>query len=48
MESSRKQEMQKNHNHHFSEWVEGSDPDYHTAKNLYYKLAKREDFMRNI
>ena len=44
----RKQETQKNHNHHFSEWLEGSDPDYHTAQDLYYKLAKRDGYMRSI
>lgn len=48
VESFRKQETQKNHNHHFSEWLEGSDPDYHTAQDLYYKLKKREDFMRSF
>ena len=48
VESSRKQETQKNHNHHFSEWLEGSDPDYHTAQDLYYKLAKRDGYMRSI
>lgn len=48
VESFRKQETQKNHNHHFSEWLEGSDPDYHTAQDLYYKLAKRDGYMRSI
>ena len=48
VESFRKQETQKNHNRHFSEWLEGSDPDYHTAQDLYYKLKKREDFMRSF
>ena len=48
VESFRKLETQKNHNCHFSEWLEGSDPDYHTAQDLYFKLAKREDFMRSI
>ena len=48
VESFRKQETQKNHNHHFSEWLEGSDPDYHTAQDLYYKLAKRDEYMRSI
>ena len=33
---------------YFSEWLEGSDPDYHTAQELYYKLEKREDFMRSF
>lgn len=32
VESFRKQETQKNHNHHFSEWLEGSDPDYKILK----------------
>ena len=48
VESFRKQETQKNHNHHFSEWLESSDPDYHTAQDLYYKLAKRDGYMRSI
>lgn len=48
VESFRKQETQKNHNRHFSEWLEGSDPDYHTAQDLYYKLKKKEDFMRSF
>ena len=48
VESFRKQETQKNHNHHFSEWLEGSDPDYHTAQDLYNKLAKRDGYMRSI
>ena len=48
VESFRKQETQMNHNHHFSEWLEGSDPDYHTAQDLYYKLAKRDGYMRSI
>ena len=48
VESFRKQETQKNHNHHFSEWLEGSDPDYHTAQDLYYKLAKRDGYMRSF
>ena len=48
VESFRKQETQKNHNRHFSEWLEGSDPDYHTAQDLYYKLAKMEDYKRSI
>ena len=48
VESFRKQETQKNHNHHFSEWLESSDPDYHTAQDLYYKLAKRDEYMRSI
>ena len=48
VESFRKQETQKNHNRHFSEWLEGSDPDYHTAQDLYYKLEKMEDYKRSI
>ena len=48
VESFRKQETQKNHNRHFSEWLADSDPDYHIAYELYYKLAKREDFMRSF
>ena len=48
VESFRKQETQKNHNRHFSEWLEGSDPDYHTAQELYYKLEKRDEYMRSI
>ena len=48
VESFRKQETQMNHNRPFDEWLEGSDPDYHTAQELYYKLEKREDFMRSF
>ena len=48
MESFRKQETQMNNNRPFDEWLEGSDPDYHTAQELYYKLEKREDFMRSF
>lgn len=48
VESSRKQETQKNHNHHFSEWLEGSDPDYKIAQSLYEKLKKTEDYKRSI
>ena len=48
VESFRKQETQKNHNRRFSEWLADSDPDYHIAHELYYKLAKREDFMRSF
>lgn len=48
VDSFRKQETQKNHNRHFSEWLADSDPDYHIAHELYYKLAKREDFMRSF
>jgi hypothetical protein len=32
----------------FSEWLAESDPDYHIAQELYYKLEKREDFMRSF
>ena len=48
VESFRKLETQKNHNRHFSEWLEGSDPDYHTAQVLYYKLEKRDGYMRSF
>lgn len=48
VESFRKQENQLNHNLHFSEWLEGSDPDYHTAQDLYNKLKKMEDYKRSI
>lgn len=48
VESFRKQETQKNHNHHFSEWLEGSDPDYKIAQSLYEKLKKTEDYKRSI
>lgn len=48
VESFRKQETQKNHNHHFSEWLEGSDPDYKIAQSLYEKLKKTEDYKRRI
>ena len=44
----REQETQMNHNRHFSEWLEGSAPDYHTAQELYYKLEEREEFMRSF
>ena len=46
VESFRKQETQKNHNRHFSEWLADSDPDYYIAQELYYKLEKREELMR--
>ena len=48
VESFRKQETQKNHNRHFSEWLEGSDPDYKIAQSLYEKLKKTEDYKRSI
>jgi len=48
VESFRKLETQKNHNCHFSEWLEGSDPDYKIAQSLYGKLKKTEDYKRSI
>ena len=48
VDSFRKQETQKNHNLHFSEWLADSDPDYHIAHELYYKLKKMEDYKRSI
>mgnify|MGYP003374520986 FL=1 len=48
VDSFRKQETQKNHNRHFSEWLADSDPDYHTAQDLYNKLKKMEDYKRSI
>ena len=48
VESFRKQETQLNHNCPFDEWLADSDPDYHTAQELYYKLEKREEFMRSF
>ena len=48
VESFRKQENQLNHNLHFSEWLADSDPDYHIAQDLYYKLKKMEDYKRSI
>ena len=48
VESFRKQETQKNHNRHISEWLEGSDPDYKIAQSLYEKLKKTEDYKRSI
>lgn len=48
VDSFRKQENQKNHNLHFSEWLADSDPDYHIAHELYYKLKKMEDYKRSI
>ena len=46
VESFRKQETQMNHNRPFDEWLADSDPDYHTAQELYYKLEKREEYKR--
>ena len=46
--SFRKQETQMNHNRHFSEWLAESDYDYAMAHELYYKLEKREEFMRSF
>ena len=37
-----------NHNRHFSEWLADSDPDYHTAQDLYYKLENKEELMRSF
>ena len=48
VESFRKLETQKNHNRHFSEWLEGSDPDYQIAHSLYEKLKKTEEYKRSI
>ena len=48
VESFRKQETQMNHNRPFDEWLADSDPDYHIALELYYKLEKREEFMRSF
>ena len=48
VESFRKQETQMNHNRPFDEWLEGSDPDYYIAQELYYKLEKREELMRSF
>ena len=48
VESFRKLETQKNHNCHFSEWLEGSDPDYQIAQSLYEKLKKTEEYKRSI
>ena len=48
VESFRKQETQMNHNRPFDEWLADSDPDYHTAQELYYKLEKMDGYMRNI
>ncbi len=48
VESFRKQETQMNHNRPFDEWLKDSDPDYHTAKSLYEKLKKTEEYNRSI
>ncbi len=48
VESFRKLETQLNHNCHFSEWLENSDPDYNVGKGLYYKLKKEEEYKRSI
>lgn len=48
VDSFRKQEIQKNHNRHFSEWLAESDKDYSKAQELYDKLAKRDGYMRSI
>lgn len=37
-----------NHNRSFDEWLAESDPDYHIAQELYYKLEKRGEFMRSF
>lgn len=48
VDSFRKQENQKNHNRHFSEWLSESDHDYAMAYDLYCKLKKTEDYKRSI
>ena len=48
VDSFRKQETQKNHNRHFSEWLSESDHDYDMAYELYCKLKKTEDYKRSI
>ena len=48
VESFRKQETQMNHNRPFDEWLADSDPDYHTAQELYYKLENKDGYMRSI
>ena len=37
-----------NHNRHFSGWLADSYPDYHTAQDLYYKLEKKDGYMRSF
>ena len=48
VDSFRKQETQKNHNLHFSEWLKDSDHDYAMAQSLYEKLKKTEEYKRSI
>ena len=48
VESFRKQETQMNHNCPFDEWLADSDPDYHTAQDLYYKLENKDGYMRSF
>ena len=48
VDSFRKQETQKNHNHHFSEWLAESDKDYSKAQELYDKLKKEEEYKRIV
>ena len=48
VESFRKQETQMNHNRPFDEWLADSDPDYHTAQELYYKLENKDGYMRSF
>ena len=48
VDSFRKQETQKNHNHHFSEWLAESDKDYSKAHELYDKLKKEEEYKRRV
>ena len=48
VDSFRKQETQKNHNLHFSEWLSESDHDNAMAYDLYCKLKKTEDYKRSI
>lgn len=48
VDSFRKQETQKNHNRHFSEWLAESDKDYSKAQELYDKLKKEEEYKRIV
>ena len=48
VDSFRKQETQKNHNHHFSKWLAESDKDYSKAQELYDKLKKEEEYKRIV
>ena len=48
VDSFRKQETQKNHNNHFSEWLAESDKDYSKAHELYDKLKKEEEYKRIV